>query len=104
MGIDASWTTENGEFLQRVLDPRECLSLLANTTWPSLTTSVCVRFIDPYGDVKFNQAQIPLLLAELKESLVGQTDSEITMHLGKVIRMVERSVGEKHTYIEFFGD
>ena len=31
--------------------------------------SVCLRFIDPYGDATFNQLQLPLLLRELKDAI-----------------------------------
>jgi hypothetical protein len=52
----------------------------------------------------FNQAQIPVLLTELKQCQQEQTDEEIKGHLEKVIRLVARAEGRSHTYIEFSGD
>lgn len=103
MGIDVAWVNERHEAKQEVFDPRQCLSALANSAWPRSDT-VCLRFIDAYGDTVFNQAQIPVLLDELRNAERQQTDAEIKSHLGKVSRLVERAVGETHTYIKFIGD
>jgi len=104
MGIDVAWITESGEAKQQVYDPRQCVTRLATSIWPTQRDTVCLRFIDAWGDTTFNQAQVPMLVNELRSSLAGQTDVEICAHLEKVIRLVERAVGQTHTYVRFIGD
>jgi hypothetical protein len=65
---------------------------------------VCLRFVDAFGDAVFNQAQIPVLLAELRSSFSEQTDREVKDHLVKVIGLVERATDRTDTYIKFTGD
>jgi uncharacterized protein YqfB (UPF0267 family) len=104
MGIDVSWVTENREPKQQVFDPRQLLTRLASDSWYDLPNSVCLRFIDPWGNTLFNQAQVPVLLAELQEAHAQQSDAELKAHLGKVIRLLEQANGRTHTYIQFTGD
>jgi hypothetical protein len=63
-----------------------------------------LRFVDPVGDAVFNQAQIPELLRELEIEAGITRDAETRAHLEKVVRLVEKSVGQTHTYIKFIGD
>lgn len=104
MGIDTAWVNEKHEPKQEVFDPKQELTRLANTRWPELSSSVCLRFIDAYGDCTFNQSQIPELLHELRDEISVCNDMETRMHLEKVARLVERAVGATHTYIKFIGD
>ena len=90
--------------MQQVFDPGGCLIKLALSTWPERSDSVCLRFIDPWGDTVFNHAQIPELLTELIADVPRQHEREIKAHLEKVVRLVKRAVGETHTYIKFIGD
>lgn len=103
MGIDATWIDEQHRPKQQVLDPCQCLTSLATSEWLESQT-VCLRFIDAWGDTIFNQSQIPILLKELRDSEMRQNDNEIKMHLGKVIDLVCKAVDETHTYIMFVGD
>jgi hypothetical protein len=104
MGIDVALVNEDHEWEQEVFDLQQHLTKLATSAWPELSASICLRFIDPWGDTVFNQAQIPVLMNELKQSEQEQTDEEIKKHLRKVIRLVERAEGCIHTYIKFVGD
>ena len=104
MGIDVSWVTEGRESKQQVFDPRQHLTKLANESWCHQANSVCLRFIDPWGNTVFNQAQLPVLLAEFQGAVAQQVDAEVKAHLGKVIRLLEQASGRTHTYIEFTGD
>jgi hypothetical protein len=104
MGIDASWITESGEPKQEVFDPRQCLTGLVVSRWHKLSETKCLQFIDPWGDATFNQAQIPSLLAELRNELREWNELEVRAHLEKVVRLVERAVDRTHTYIKFTGD
>jgi hypothetical protein len=104
VGVDVSWVDERHEQKQFVSDSGQWITRLAISRWPKLTSSVCLRFVDPFGDAVFNQAQIPELVNELRGEVEESRDAGTRAHLEKVIRLVEKSVGETHTYIKFIGD
>jgi len=66
--------------------------------------STCFRFIDPWGDTTFNQAQIEVLLEELTNVLARTTDSQRRKELEAVIDFVKRASNSVHTYVKFIGD
>jgi hypothetical protein len=102
MGVDLKWENENGRPIDEILDPQMCISHLVLKT--DLTGTTCLRFIDPYGDTTFNQLQIPILIEELKSVLQKVQDKEIGDHLRRMIDLAEKSNGEVHTYLKFYGD
>lgn len=104
MGITVAWVDERHEPMQEVPDPRQLLTRLAISRWPGLTSSVCLRFVNPWGDASFNQAQVRVLLDELRGEVSEARDAEVRVHLEEVIRLVERAVDRMHTYIAFVGD
>jgi len=104
MGIDVAWVNERHEHKQEVFDPKNVLRNLATSRWPSLSRSVCLRFIDPWGDAVFNQLQLSELLNELRSEVAEIKDEETKSHLEKVIRLVGRALNQTHTYIKFVGD
>lgn len=104
MGIDANLVDELREIEEQVDDSAGVLSRFAQEGWPRQSDTVCLRFIDPWGDTVFNQAQLPILLAELRKLEREQSDELIKAHLGAVVRLVERAQGRVHMYIEFAGD
>ena len=65
---------------------------------------VCLRFIDPFSNTVFNQAQLPYLKAELS----AVSDSTLTIgaikHREKLLRLIEHASGKAHTYLKFYGD
>lgn len=104
MGINVAWVDERHEPKQEVFDPRQVLTRLATSRWPRLSSSVCLRFVLPWGDGVFNQAQVPELIHELRNEVAETEDIEVREHLEKVLRLVERAVNRMHTYIKFIGD
>jgi hypothetical protein len=104
MGIDVAWVDERHEQKQVVIDPQQVLARLATSRWPKLTSSVCLRFVDPWGDAVFNQAQNKDLLRELSIEVREESDPQVRAHLQKVINLVELARNEVHTYIKFIGD
>ncbi|MBT9596298.1 MAG: hypothetical protein IV094_09970 [Vitreoscilla sp.] len=104
MGIDVALVNERHEPKQEVHDPRQCLTSLATGQWLQLQGSVCLRFVDPWGDTVFNQAQLPVLLSELEQSVASQTDPEIKAHLLKVCHLVAKAKDRTHMYVKFIGD
>jgi hypothetical protein len=104
MGIDVAVVDEKHEEEQVVHDPRQLLTALATGAWQSMEDSVCLRFVDPWGDTVFNQAQVPVLLSELSRSIAAEEDQEITAHLREVCRLVASAKDKTHTYVKFIGD
>jgi len=102
MGVDLRWENENGRPIEEIPDPQMCISHLLLKT--DLAETTCLRFIDPYGDTAFNQRQIPTLIEELKSALEKSQDNQIKDHLRRVIELAEKSRGEIHTYLKFYGD
>ncbi len=103
MGINTAWINERNETKQEVFDNGMVLSNLTSR-WFTLTDTVCLRFIEPWGDTVFNQSQIPVLLEELKAEISFQSNPKTRNHLETVAQLVERAVNQTHTYIKFIGD
>jgi hypothetical protein len=64
----------------------------------------CLRFIDPYGDTVFNQAQIPVLLSELRALGARAPRADVAALLDDLCAFIERAVDHVHTYVRFIGD
>ena len=67
MGIDLRVETESGGVVTEMGDPRSCVGRFL--VMSDLKTTVCLRFIDPYGDTVFNGSQIPVLEAEIEAAV-----------------------------------
>jgi len=104
MGIDVAWVDEGHEVKQIVGDAQGVLTHLAISRWSGLTGSVCLRFVVPWGDAVFNQAQSSDLLNELSAEVREASDPKVRAHLQKVIRLVELVKKKGSTYIKFIGD
>ena len=63
MGIKVRWEAESGRQLEELLDPQNYLGFALQLP---IDKTICLRFIDPYGDTIFNQKQIPVLINELQ--------------------------------------
>ena len=71
-----------------------------------LKDTVCLRFIDPWGDTTFNRLQIPVLISELESLLEAdycQTHERVREFAG-LVAFVEKARDQVHTYIKFYGD
>ena len=66
-------------------------------------TSVCLRFIDPYGNLIINQLQLPVLIAELQEISHGTLDFGLKKHIATLVQFLRDSEGV-HVYVRFIGD
>lgn len=64
MSINTQLETRHEESLIELPDPRGHVNWLLSLA--NLETSVCLKFIDPYGDTVFNTLQLPALLCELE--------------------------------------
>jgi hypothetical protein len=104
MGIDVAWVDERHEMKQIVGDPQYIISELASKRWSKLSGSVCLRFVVPWGDAVFNQAQNLDLLNELSKEMSAANDPKVRAQLQKIIALVELATTKVHTYIKFIGD
>lgn len=96
------WHDEFGEELGRLDDPGFLPELLP-ADGEQLTTA-CLRFIDPYGDTVFNQAQLDQLLCELEGRGAGITDLRVRRGLEELLAFLRPCAGQMHTYIKIVGD
>ena len=102
MGIDIHFEDERGERLGALPD----MDSLVEKFLPdaSALEFPCLRFVDPYGDTVFNQAQIQQVLLELEMLSTREHEPEVGRHLRAVREFVQQAVDQTHTYIRFYGD
>ncbi|MFO1521505.1 MAG: hypothetical protein U1G05_05595 [Kiritimatiellia bacterium] len=68
-----------------------------------ISTTICLRFIDPYGDTIFNQLQLPVVIQEIEALKASTTDSEFSESVARVIEFLKDSE-EVHVHVRFVGD
>jgi hypothetical protein len=128
VGVNLRLESENGSRLAELLDPRGYAMYLVSLSTERQT--VCLRFIDPYGDTVFNALQARVLIDELEGTRPSITDASIarlaqqhfgptwqadmsqralsaqaiTHHLEAMLSLARRCVDEVHTYLKFYGD
>jgi len=102
MGIDLYWEDENGNELGEVADSKSLLSDLISSQ--EFRNTICIRFIDPYGDTIFNQIQIPFLITELKSIKFELESDDIKNQIDRILELANRADGETHTYLKFYGE
>jgi hypothetical protein len=75
MGVDAKIQTEQGECLATLGDPHKRMNRLLS--FATVDSTVCLRFIDLYGDTVFNRLQIPVLQNELSTLALQLTEPNL---------------------------
>ena len=102
MGIDRHCEDENGNQLAELADPRS----LVERFLPQFEAQdfPYLRFVDPYGDTVFNQAQIRQVITELERLAQQPHEPEVERHLLAVLDFVRQARDRVHTYIKFYGD
>ncbi len=88
MGIDIRWENESGYQIEEILDSKNYLGLALKLS--SLENTVCLRFIDPYGNTVFNQQQIPVFISELQDLLQFVTPDSVASLQEKIIEKLQR--------------
>lgn len=101
MGIDVSLESERGESLQRVGDER---MVLTRASSGALTTTRLLRYLMPYGDAVFNQAQSADLLDDLHQVVREHPGTPLAALALRIEPLVERLGAETHLYLWFRGD
>jgi hypothetical protein len=99
LSIDVEWQDEHGKTLTRYEGP-ELTRALVERAEP---TSVCLRFIDPYGNTVFNQRQLPLLISEL-QALKSRTRDGQRDVIEALLAFLRPPGDQVHTYVKLVGD
>jgi hypothetical protein len=102
LGINVEYRDESGASLSSVHDPRMILPRLLSRV--DTADSVCLRFIDPYGDAVFNYLQAPVLVYELKKVACHCETDEERRHIGRILHLAKRCASDRHRYLSFEGD
>lgn len=100
MAIGLEWQNEDGQVVAGYHGP-PIGAWLPNS---APMDSVCLRFIDPWGDTTFNQLQVPILLKELEGLATNSTVRELRENVAAVAGFVRQGLGQVHTYLKFIGD
>jgi len=103
MGIDLRWEDERGAEIESLADEKSLFTRIVAQSY-ELQNSVCLRFVDPYGDTVFNQIQIPVLIEELEKVRPMLAEPGTANHLDQVVALAKKSVNVTHTYLKFYGD
>jgi hypothetical protein len=101
MGIDVVWLDGSGMLLKR-LETIAYDVRLSRAIAPE--RSHCLQYIDPAGDVIFNQLQLPRLIQELEEATAAQLHASKLRENGLAVLEFVRGCEETHTYVKFIGD
>lgn len=102
MGIDARLEGENGGVIESLLDVGDVFADALGAQ--DLSGTVCLRFIDPYGDTSFNGRQLAILISELNALASRLPSVQARAHVRKVVAMGEAGMAEPHRYLKFYGD
>ena len=103
MGIDIAWVGEDDEQIQFISDAQGALMSFVLRS-AGLHNTLCLRFIDPFGDTTFNQLQLPVLATELDDAASASEITDTADQLRRIARLVRTAEGKVHTYIKFIGD
>ena len=101
MGIDVQLRDESGEILALVGDPQ---MVLASATRNRFTGTRLLKYIVPWGDAIFNEAQAMDLANDIYNVKSENQGTPLFEILSAVEPLVERLSKEVHTYLWFVGD
>ena len=101
MGIDVQLRGENNEMLGQVSDSDMVLSRAAQN---QLGDTRLLRYLVPWGDAVFNQAQARDLSDDIRVVCHRQPGSPLSIRLGEVQGLVDRLSAGTHLYLWFVGD
>lgn len=102
MGVNVQLESEGGGRLDQLLDPHNSVAQLL-PDWRD-ESSICLRFVDLYGDTVFNRLQLEFLIRELESTIAKATDPEVVEHGQAMVALARKSSANVHTYLKFLGD
>jgi len=101
MGIEVQLRKESGEVVTEVGDPGMVLSRAARKAFSGTRL---LRYLTPWGDAVFNQAQALDLADDIRLIRNSHLDTPLCELLAAVEPLVERLSRETHLYLWFVGD
>jgi hypothetical protein len=101
MGIDVQLRKENEEILGQLGDSG---ALARAAGCGVLQDTRLLRYIVPWGDAVFNQAQADDLLSDLRQVAARKPGSPLACHLVELGPLVEKLRSDPHIYLWFVGD
>ena len=101
MGIDVVLEDGDGTPIQECHDPKRLFARFLEGR--DLSSTCCLRFIDPFGDTVFNRAQAAVLLEELS-SIRSHADASTRKCIDNAIRLARLASRKAHLYVRFVGD
>jgi hypothetical protein len=101
MGINARLQVETGDLLGEVLDPQMVLSRAAQR---GFVGTRLLKYLQPWGDAVFNQAQADDLHADIVEVMNTNAGTQLFDILSEIKPLVARLSRETHAYLWFVGD
>jgi len=101
MGIDAQLRRETGEIIVAIDDHAMALS---RATGGALAATRLLKYLVPWGDAIFNQAQAEDLRFDIRDVIAANPGSPLSAHLAEVEALVDKLASETHVYLWFVGD
>jgi hypothetical protein len=101
MGIEVQLRREGGEVIEAVGDPQMVLSHAAQGAFSG---THLLRYLVPWGDAVFNQAQASDLANDIRLVKNGNAGTPLFQLLSEIEPLVEKLSGETHLYLWFIGD
>lgn len=101
MGIDVKLKAENGELLGQVADGQSVLSAATRST---LSETVLLKYLMPWGDAVFNQSQATDLEHDIQAVISAHPGTPLARLVSNLLPLVERLHSEAHLYLWFVGD
>jgi hypothetical protein len=101
MGINVQLRGERGEVRAEVWDRKMVLSRAQDN---KLSDTRLLRYLVPWGDAIFNQAQAGDLINDIANVKNDYPDTPLSQLLLETEPLVERLASETHLYLWFVGD
>ena len=101
MGINVQLRSENGEVFDEVFD---CQMTLSKASLTKLSGTRLLKYVVPWGDAIFNQAQAGDLAIDVREMMQSCVGTPLFEILAKIEPLIERLACGTHLYLWFVGD
>lgn len=101
MGINVQLRGESGEILAEIGDPQMVLSRAARRAFAGTRL---LKYLVPWGDAVFNQAQADDLASDIADIKRANPDPQLSDLLTRVEPLIARLSRETHVYLWFVGD
>jgi hypothetical protein len=101
MGIEVQLRREDGVVIEAIGDPQMVLSRAAQRAFSG---THLLRYLVPWGDAVFNQAQASDLATDIRRVKDANGGTPLFQLLSDIEPLVEKLSRETHLYLWFVGD